>query len=496
MQGKALLAGAIAVSSSVFMCVQDTTNANVSIPSIAGDLGASPNQGTLVITAFAVANAIAMPLTGWLAQRVGQVKLFVASLLLFVFASAACGSATSLEALIFARAVQGAVAAPLLPMSQSLMLSIFPREKAGIGMSAWSTTALVAPVLGPILGGWISEDYAWPWIFYINVPVGLAAAWAAWMLLRDRETPTRRSPVDLVGLSLLVIWVGSLQIMLDTGREHDWFGSPFIVGLAITAAVGLIYFIAWELTDPHPVVDLRLFRRRSFAMGTIALSIGHGAFFGNMVVLPLWLQTQLGYSPSQAGMVLAPIGLFAVFLAPLVGRGVQRVDARWFPTLAFLVFAGVLYLRSLYTASVDTWHLLLPSYVQGIAMATYFAPLTLISLSGVPPERMPAAAGLSNFIRTLGLGFGTSIATTVWSVRATVHHAQLVENASDYSPQFGRGIETLEDAGLATTQAYGAFERMLSLQAGVLGANDVFRITAILFLALLVLVWLARPSKG
>jgi DHA2 family multidrug resistance protein len=287
LKGGALVLGTIALSLATFMNVLDTSIANVSLPAIAGDLGVSPNQGTWVITSFGVANAISVPLTGWLTQRFGAVKLFTLSVLLFVLTSWLCGFAPSLEWLIGFRVLQGLVAGPMIPLSQTLLLSSYPRAKSGMALAMWSMTTLVAPVAGPLLGGWITDNVSWPWIFYINVPVGLLAAAVTWSIYRHRETPTRKLPIDGVGLALLVTWVGALQIMLDKGKELDWFHSGQIVLLAVVSVVGFLAFLAWELTDEHPVVDLRLFARRNFALGSATLAIAYCLFFGNVVLLPL-----------------------------------------------------------------------------------------------------------------------------------------------------------------------------------------------------------------
>src|SRR6185369_6811208 len=319
LHGRQLVLGTVALSLATFMNVLDSSIANVSIPAIAGDFGVSPNQGTWVITSFAVANAIAVPLTGWLTLRFGTVKLFTLSVLLFVLASWLCGAAPNLETLIALRVVQGLVAGPMIPLSQTLLLASYPKEKAGTALAMWSVTTLVAPVAGPLLGGWITDNMSWPWIFYINVPVGLGAAAVTWMIYRQRETATRKLPIDAVGLALLVVWVGALQVMLDKGKDLDWFHSGTIVALAVVAALGLALFVVWELTDEHPVVDLRLFKRRNFTMGALALSLGYGVFFGNVVLLPLWLQQYMGYTATYAGMALAPVGLLAILLSPVVG---------------------------------------------------------------------------------------------------------------------------------------------------------------------------------
>ena len=324
LEGSARLWGTIALSAATFMNVLDTSIANVSLPAIAGDLGVSPSQVTWVITSFAVANAIAVPLTGWLSQRVGQVRLFVASVILFVIASLLCGLAPNMTTLIAFRALQGFVAGPMIPLSQTLLLASYPRALAGLAMALWSMTTLVAPVMGPLLGGWITDNIAWSWIFYINIPVGIAAALATLAIYRKRESATRQLPIDKVGLALLVLWIGCLQVMLDLGKEYDWFSSPTIVALAVVAVVGLAFFLIWELTDKHPVVDLRLFARRNFWAGTLSVSVGYGLFFGNVVILPLWLQQFMGYTATEAGMVMAPVGLLAIGCRPSWARRSAR----------------------------------------------------------------------------------------------------------------------------------------------------------------------------
>src|SRR4051812_38889410 len=333
--GGRLALGTVALSLATFMNVLDTSIANVSLSAIAGDLGVSPEQGTWVITSFGVANAISLPLTGWLTQRYGQVRLFTASILLFVLASLACAMAPSIELLILFRIIQGAVAGPMIPLSQTLLMASYPKERAGSALAMWSITTLVAPVIGPVLGGWLTDNFAWPWIFYINVPVGILAAGATWLLYKDRDSVRRKLPVDAVGVGLLVVWVGALQVMLDKGKDLDWFHSGTIVVLALVAVLGLALFLAWELTDEHPVVDLRLFARRNFTMGTMAISLGYGAFFGNVVLLPLWLQQYAGYTATLAGMVMAPVGILAIIGAPIVGRNLTRWDSRIVASVAF-----------------------------------------------------------------------------------------------------------------------------------------------------------------
>ncbi len=492
----ALLLGTIALSLATFMNVLDTSIANVSIPAMAGDLGVSPDQGTWVITSFGVANAISLPLTGWLTQRYGQVRLFTASVVLFVLASFLCGLAPSLGLLILFRVIQGAVAGPMIPLSQSLLLSSYPKEKSGTALAMWSITALVAPVVGPLLGGWITDNISWPWIFYINVPVGLGAAAVTWLIYRKRETPTVKLPIDGVGLGLLVIWVGALQIMLDKGKDLDWFHSGQIVMLAIAAVVGLALFVVWELTDRHPVVDLRLFGRRNFWTSTLAMSLGYGTFFGNVVLLPLWLQQYMGYTATMAGMVLAPVGVLAILLTPVVGKNMSRVDPRVFATAAFAVLAVVLLMRSHFNTSADFATLLVPTFIQGAALAVFFIPLITLGLSGLTPDRIPAASGLFNFARITAGSFGTSIATTWWDRRASLHHAQLAERISSYDPSSVQALAGMQAGGMSSQQSYETVNRIIDQQAYMLSANDIFYASALLFLLLIAVIWLARPAKA
>jgi MFS transporter, DHA2 family, multidrug resistance protein len=495
LSGAQLAIGTIALSLATFMNVLDTSIANVSIPAIAGDLGVSPDQGTWVITSFGVANAISLPLTGWLTRRFGQVRLFTASVALFVIASFLCALAPTLSALILFRVIQGAVAGPMIPLSQTLLLSSYPRNRAGTALAMWSITTLVAPVVGPLLGGWITDNISWPWIFYINVPVGIAAALATWWIFHKRETATARVPVDTVGLGLLVLWVGALQVMLDKGKDLDWFHSPQIVVLLCVALVAFAIFVVWELTEEHPIVDLTLFKRRNFWVGTVCLLCAYGLFFGNVVLLPLWLQQYMGYTATLAGLVLAPVGVLAIVFTPLVGRAANRIDARLLVTGSFGVFALVLFMRAHFNTDATIGTLLLPTMIQGIGMAGFFIPLMLITLSGLPPERIPSASGLSNFARITAGSFGTSLTTTLWDRRATLHHAQLVERLDPNGPVTAQALGALHSGGTGADQGYAILNRLVDSQAFMLSADDIFYVSGFIFLALIGLVWLATPQR-
>ncbi|MBU1360218.1 MAG: DHA2 family efflux MFS transporter permease subunit [Gammaproteobacteria bacterium] len=496
LEGAARVWGTIALSAATFMNVLDTSIANVSLPAIAGDLGVSATQGTWVITSFAVANAIAVPLTGWLTQRFGPVRLFMTSILLFCISSWLCGLAPNMTTLIIFRAMQGFVAGPMIPLSQTLLLSSYPRTKAGLAMAMWSITTLVAPVMGPLLGGWITDNISWPWIFYINIPVGVLAASITWGIYRSREGATRKVPIDGVGLALLVVWVGAMQLMLDKGKELDWFHSPAIIAMAVVAVVGLAFFLIWELTDKHPVVDLSLFARRNFWTGALATAVGYGLFFGNVVILPLWLQKYMGYTATQAGMIMAPVGLFAIVLSPIVGITIGKVDPRRYATFAFLIFAVVLWMRSRFNTDADFWTIMIPTLIQGVAMAFFFIPLVTLTLSGLPPDRIAAASGLSNFARITAGAVGTSIATTVWEDRAAMHHAQLVESVNLGNSAAANAISGLGKSGFSPEQVLGQINRIVDQQSFMLAANDVFYVSALLFLLLIPFVWLAKPTRG
>ncbi|MGF6469976.1 DHA2 family efflux MFS transporter permease subunit [Paraburkholderia youngii] len=495
--GATLALGSFSVGLAGFMTVLDSSIANVAIPTISGNLGVSVDEGTWVITVFAAANSVSIPLTGWLTQRLGQVRLFVGSILLFVMASWLCGVAPSLPMLLFARVLQGAVARPLIPMSQALLLSSWPRAKSSLALSLFSMIMVAGPIVGPTLGGWMTDSYSWSWIFYVNIPVGLFAAAMVWTLYRHRDTPTRKLPVDVVGLLLLIVWVASLQIMLDKGKDLDWFSSNTIIVLTIVAAVGLALFIVWELTDKNPIVDLTLFKQRNFLGGTVSIAIAYAIFFGTLVLLPQWMQEYLGYRSLDAGLATAPLGIFAVIGAPIMGKILPRSDARIIGTCAFVSFAIVYYMRSFFYTDISEGHIVLPTLLQGIPMALFFAPLTTIILSGQPPERVPAAAGLSTFARMFFGGVGTSIAGVVWNNRTIMHHEILTQQSSPTNPMFNAQIDAYHSLlGLGKGASYALFDHTVQTQAAMLGLNDVFYAAAVIMIVIIPLIWITKPGKA
>ena len=491
---RALVATGLALAP--FMQVLDTTITNVSLPTIAGDLGFSIDQGTWIITSFGVSNAIALPLTGRLTQRYGVVKVFVISALLFTLASFLCGIAWSLPSLIVFRIMQGVVSGPMIPGSHALLLSIFPPEKKNIGLVIWSTTTLVAPVCGPILGGYVAVNYSWPWIFLLNVPFGMFSVYVCARGLRHHETPTRRVPIDVIGCLLLVVWVGALQIMLDTGKDKDWFSSPLICIEALIAVLGFITFIIWELGEKHPIIDLSLFRNRNFALGMIPYALGFAIFFGAVLLTPLWMQTWLGYTATWAGLAAAPAGLVAVLLSPLVARYFARIDARVFATAGFIAFASSYLMRAQFTADASFAWFVVPSIVQGIGMSMFFVSMLNILLGGIEPHRIPFASGVSNFVRITSGSFGASITTTFWDRDASVHQSRLAEATSAFDPRAQQALDALHGMGLNDAQGLSALVRSLESQAHFLSALDFFWISGWITFGIIVFVWFTRRPRG
>ncbi len=494
LQGGALAMLTLVLSLATFMLVLDSTIANVAIPTIAGDLGASSSQGTWVITSFGVANAISIPITGWLAKRFGEVRLFLISTLLFVLASWLCGISHSLEMLIVFRVLQGAVAGPIIPLSQSLLLNNYPPEKRGMALAFWSMTIVVAPICGPILGGWISDNIHWGWIFFINVPIGLAVVLISWKILEGRESRISHQPVNTIGLILLALGVGALQLMLDQGRELDWFNSTEIVVLTIIAAVGLIALIIWELTDENPVVDVSLFKSRNFTVGCVSTSLAFLVYSGTVVLIPLLLQQVYNYTATWAGLAAAPVGLLPILLAPIIGKFGNKIDMRILITVSFMVYALTFYWRAVtFEPEMTFMDVALPQFVQGLAVACFFMPLTTITLSGLPPEKMASASSLFNFLRTLAGSIGTSLTTFIWYNREAVHHSQLTEVINPYNPISQQFFQTMGSFGLSEEQTASYLARQITAQGFIIGANEIFLVSAITFISLVVLIWFAKP---
>lgn len=487
--GKLALAGLVLALAN-FMVVLDTTIANVSVPNIAGGLAVAPSQGTWVITSYAVAEAITVPLTGWLARRFGPVRVFTLAMLSFGFWSAMCGFAPSLSALVVCRIMQGLSGGPMIPLSQTLLLRVFPPERAAAAIGLWAMTTVVAPILGPILGGTICDTLSWPWVFYINVPPAVACALVAARLLTACESAPVKVPVDVVGLGLLITWVGAMQVMLDKGKDLDWFASPFIVVLALTAGFGFVCFVIWELTDANPIVDLRVFRHRGFTAGAITLAIGFGAYFGAIVLIPLWLQTNLFYTATAAGYAMAFNGVLAVVFSPIVARLTTRVDPRALVSFGLLLMAATGLMRTNFITGIDFWSIALPNLVQGMAIPFFFVPLTGLALAAVDPVETASAAGLINFMRTTAGAVATSLVTTRWDSATTTMKSELAWRLHDVADFTG------SLAGVSRDQALGQIDLLTTGQATMIATNQMFFLTTIALAFGATLIWLAPRPRG
>jgi len=484
----------VALALGTFMQVLDSTIANVSIPTISGNLGVSPDQGTWVITLFAMSNGVSVPLTGWLMGRYGVVKTFAVSVALFTAASFLCGIAWDLPSLLLFRILQGAVSGPMIPGSQALLLSIFPPFRRGLALAIWSMTTLVAPICGPILGGWISDNTTWRWIFFINVPVGIVCTLVCYRGLISRETPTFRRPIDKVGFLLLLVWVSALQVMFDRGADEDWFHSTVIVALAIVSAICFASWLIWELTEANPIVDLSLFRSRNFAFGTLVFCLVYAVFFGGNVLQPLWLQTRLGYIATWAGLVAAPSGAVAVVLTPIMARYTGRLDARLTATMALIAFAISFLMRGALPPDASFGILVAPMLVQGVAMSTFFVSMITIQLRDVPAPQTPSASGLSNFARITCGGFAASLTTAFWDRRAALHQTHLADAQTTHLDEWRQALSSLHDAGLSAQQSLGALANQVVNQAYTQGALDLFWLFGVLSFVMIPLIWITRRS--
>jgi DHA2 family multidrug resistance protein len=430
-------------------------------------------------------------------QRFGVVRTFVVSVLLFTIASLLCGLAWSLPSLIAFRVLQGAVSGPMIPGSQALLINVFGPSKRTMALTIWSITTLVAPIAGPLLGGYISDNYVWPWIFLINVPVGLFCAWICWGNLKSHETPTRKIPIDRIGLALLFVWVGALQIMLDKGKDLDWFNSPLIVALLLVTVVGFAAWLIWELTEEHPIVDLSLFKSRSFALGTLAMCLGYAVFFGNVVLMPLWLQSNLGYTATWAGLVSAPSGITAILASMMMGRLMHRFDPRVLAASSFAFFALSYFMRAQLTADSSYLIFVLPQLVQGLGMGTFFIAMLAVSFDRLPAHKVPSASGLSNFLRITAAGFATSLITTFWDRREALHQSQLADAVTQYAPAYQETLTRMHQLGFGDQVAAGAMTQAMIGQSYLLSSLDLFYVSAWLSVLLIPLCFLVRrPAAG
>ncbi len=487
----------VALSLATFMQVLDISIANVSLPTIAGNMGVSVNTATWVITSFAVSQAIALPLTGFLGRRFGEVKVFVWCTLAFVAASFACGMAQTMSMLVFFRIIQGAVCGPMYPVTQSLMIKVYPPYKRGIALAIISMVTVVAPIAGPVLGGWITDSYSWRWIFFINVPIGVFASLAIRGQLRTLVEKIQHPRMDYVGLATLIVGVGLLQVVLDKGQQADWFHSTFIVVASVISVIAIAVFVIWELTDDDPIVDLRLFRHRNFAAGTLPFVLAYAAFFSISLILPLWMQRNLEYTAVWAGMATAPIGILPLMLTFFVGKYAGRMDLRLVASASFVAIGATCLLYSGMNLQVSFIHVAAMQLLLGLGVALFFMPVLTILLSDLEPHEIASGSGVATFLRTVAGSFAASIVTFLWDRGAAEHHATLAEHITPYSTTSRQFLETLGPAH--PSQSLAVVNHMITMQGFQISFNEIFHALGLIFIALVVVMWLAKPpfvAKG
>ena len=477
-----------------FMNVLDSTIAVVALPSIAGSLSATPSQGSWVLTIYGVCLAVVLPLSGWIARRFGQIRSFMVAVVIFTLTSWLCASATSFDQLLVFRALQGMSGGLLLPFSQSIVLRIYPPEEHGKALGFWGLTAAVAPVAGPLLGGFITDHLGWPWIFYINLPLGAFSVWACFTILRRFESETRKDPIDFVGLILLVVGVISVQLALDRGHELDWFASTQVRALVVVGVVCLISFLVWEMDIEHPIVDLSLFRSRSFALGSTMTALFYGAFFLSAVLYPLWMQTTLGYTASAAGLVMATTSVFPIISMPILGSRLRRLNPRNVVLLGCTLMFFALLLHAMVTIQVSSTYLTTVRFMIGVTMPFLWMPLTVLTLVGMPPDKMDTATGLSNFLRMLAASIATAIGITLWDDRTVVHRADLIQAVSNPTVERQQFFETVRQLGDDPESVWAAIEFMVFQQSRTMAQQDVFFACAAVIVGV-ALMSLMMPSR-
>jgi MFS transporter, DHA2 family, multidrug resistance protein len=487
------------------MEIIDTSVANVALPHMQGSLNAGTDEITWVLTSYLVSNAVVLPMTGWLARVFGRKRFLMSCITLFTIASLLCGAAPTLAMLIFFRILQGAAGGALIPISQAILMETFPPNQRGMAMAIFGVGAMFGPIVGPALGGWITDNLTWRWIFYINLPIGMIAVLMCAFFLFDPGYLKRTGEaikIDYWGLFLLTAGMGALQVVLDKGQQDDWFNSSFIITFSIITVVSLIALVWVELTHEHPIINLRLFKNISFSAGNFIMFVVGFCLYGSIVMIPLFLQTLMGYSATDAGMVLAPGGVATLITMPLVGAMLQKRDGRKIVFCGLLIGATAMFFMqrlSLQAAYVDfVW----PRVVLGVGLAMIFVPLTTVTLATIPRQEMGNATGMFNLLRNIGGSVGIAVAATLLSRREQFYQTSLVSHATSSSTVWQMRLHELKQAlivkGISTAQAdqtalamlYGAVRR----QAGALAFNYVFWVIGIAFLSIIPLLLLLKKS--
>ncbi len=490
--GPALVIATIAVALATFLIVLDYSIANVSLPYIAGDLAVSADQGIYVITSFAIGSAIILPVSGWLTKRLGLIRLMLLSLMGFTLLSFVCGISQNIAMLVIARFLQGMAAGPLVPLSQSIIVMIFPPAKKATALAFWSTVTVTAPILGPILGGWICYDYSWPWIFFINVPLGLFSWIAIRALLKGYDTERVSQPTDWVGLILLAIGVSTLQFMLDKGQQYDWMHSPIIRTCAVASALAFFTLIPWELRHRTPLLELSLLKIRSYTLSIVFIAVAYAIYFGSVVLIPLWLQQNMGYTPTWAGLAVAPIGILPFLFSNLIGTWVKKRGSITPLLLSFFMFALSCFATAFLTTAVDIWHIGFSRFLLGAGLLLFIVPLFSLSIQEIPSEKLPSATGMFHFVRAMVGAIGTSLFTTLWE-RRTIYHSSIVgANVSEFQQPTRDALATLAQQGLQGEQAHGVLYELVNQQSALLAINDCFYVMGWIFLALSLVLILGR----
>ncbi len=496
---------ALTVMLPTFIEVMDTSVVNVSLPHIQGSLSAGLDEVTWVLTSYLVSNAIIIPITGWLSNVFGRKRYLLFSLVLFTGSSVICGSAPTLKILVLARILQGIGGGGLQPISQAILLESFPQEEHGMAMAVFGMGVILAPILGPVVGGWITDNWTWRWVFYINVPIGILAVFLAMLFVYDPPYIKRgKVYIDKWGLFLLTVGLGSLQVVLDKGERKDWFNSHFIVYLSIIAAVALILFVIIELKIKHPVVDLRVFKDRTFAAGNFIMYTGYFCLFGSIVLLPVYLQNLMGYTAFWAGLVLGPGGIASFLIMPVTGALMKKgVSPRNLLAVGLATMAYSLYLMAGFNLQADFMAVSWPRIVQGFGMGLFFVPLAAATFANIPKEKMGNASGIFNLIRNLGGSFGVAFSTTVLSQRSQFHQNFLVEHITPYNKVFQQRFAEvyqwlkLHDPSFASpVKVLAVFYKEILRQASMLAFNDVFWLFAWFTAFLIPLTLILKKPEG